>query len=75
MRNLLLTLLRISCIWRVDSVTAFKVFFSSWIFNNLIIMWPSVDLFVFILLESVELLKCVHLCLLSNLGYFQPLFL
>ena len=50
----------------------FKVRSLSLVFNNLIIMWLRVDLLVFIFLEGVKLLKCIDLCVLSNLGHFHP---
>lgn len=57
------------------SFAAFQILSLPLFFDNLIIMYLCVVLFTFILLKLFELLECVDLCILPNLGNFWPLFL
>ena len=52
MRNWLLTLLRIPCVWWVTFLLLLSKFYLSLSFNNFILMCLSVDLFEFILLGT-----------------------
>lgn len=56
------------------SLPAFKTLFLSLGFNTLTVMSLGVDLFKLSFWGVVELLECVHSCLSSDLGSFQPLF-
>lgn len=60
------------------NISFFSDFFEEFIlilaFSNLTVMCLGIIFFVFIL-EFAELVESVNLCLLPNLGHFQPLFL
>ena len=58
------------------NISLFSDFFEDFLliltFSNLTVMCLGI---IFFVLEFAELLESVNLCLLPNLGHFQPLFL
>lgn len=74
MRNLQITLLRVSCRWQFASLNAcnipFVLSFTIWL--QCISSCVSLSAFY---LEFIELLEHLYSCFSSNLGSFQPSFL
>lgn len=65
MRNLLLILMRIPCMWWVVSPCCFQIICVSLSLKSLIITCHGVSLFEFILFGAYEFLECLYLCFSS----------